>query len=64
MIMSIIIPAVAAFFVVFMLGQLEPGKDRKPVPFRKKVEIYSVLLFVALLGVAYVYLKLISDGLL
>lgn len=62
--MSIIIPAVAAFFVVFMLGQLGPGKDGKPVPFKKKVEIYSVLLFVALLGVAYFYLKLVSDGLL
>ena len=61
---SIIISAVVAFFVVFMLGQLEPGKDGKPVPFRKKVEIYSVLLFVGLLGVAYFYLKLISDGLL
>ena len=64
MIMSIIIPAVVAAFVVFMLGQLGPGKDGKPVPFRKKVEIYSVLLLLALLGVAYVYLKLISDGLL
>lgn len=64
MFMSIIIPAVAAFFVVFMLGQLAPGKDGKPVPFKKKVEIYSVLLFVALLGVAYVYLKLFSEGLL
>ena len=64
MTMTIILSAVVAFFVVFMLGQLEPGKDGKPVPLRKKVEIYSVLLFVGLLGVAYFYLKLISDGLL
>ena len=64
MMMSIIIPAVVTAFVVFMLGQLKSGKDGKPVPFRKKVEIYSVLLFVGLLGVAYFYLKLISDGLL
>lgn len=64
MIMSIIIPAIAACFVVFMLGTTQPGKDRKPVPFKKKVEIYSVILFVALLGVAYVYLRLFSDGLL
>lgn len=64
MIISIIIPAVVAFFVVFMLGTLEPGKDGKPVPLRKKVEVYAVLLFVALLGVAYVYLRLFSDGLL
>lgn len=62
--MSIIIPAVVAAFVVFMLGQLAPGKDGKPVPLKKKVEIYSVLLFLALCGVAYVYLKLVSDGLL
>ena len=61
---SIILSAVVAFFVVRMLGQLEPGKDGKPVPLRKKVEIYSVILFVGLLGVAYFYLKLISDGLL
>ena len=61
---SIILSAVVAFFVVFMLGQLESGKDGKPVPLRKKVEIYAVLLFVGLLGVAYFYLKLISDGLL
>ena len=64
MTMSIIIPAIAAFFVVFMLGQLGPRKDGKHVPFKKKVEIYAVLLFAGLLGVAYVYLKLISDGLL
>lgn len=64
MIMSIIIPAVLSAFVVILLGTIEPGKDGKPVPLRKKVEVWSVLLFVALLGVAYVYLKLISDGLL
>ena len=62
--MSIIIPAVLAAFVVFLLGTIEPGKDGKPVPFKKKVEVWSVLLFVALLGVAYVYLRLFSDGLL
>ena len=64
MIISIIISAVVSAFVVLMLGQLEPGKDGKPVPFRKKVEIYAVLLFLALLGVAYVYLRLFSEGLL
>ena len=64
MIMSIIISAVMAFFVVFMLGQAEPGKDGKPVPLRKKVGVYAVLLFVALLGIAYVYLRLFSEGLL
>ena len=64
MIMSIIISAVVAFFVVFMLGTIELGKDRKPVPFRKKVEVYITILFVALCGIAYVYLKLFSDGLL
>lgn len=64
MIMSIIIPAVLAAFVVVLLGTIEPGKDGKPVPLRKKVEVYAVLLFVALLGVAYVYLRLFSDGLL
>ena len=37
---SIIISAVAAFFVVRMLGTIEPGKDGKPVPLRKKVEVY------------------------
>ena len=63
MIMSIIIPAVLSAFVVVMLGQLEP-KDGKQVPLRKKVEVYAVMLFVALLGIACVYLKLISDGLL
>lgn len=60
MIMSIIIPA----FVVFLLGTIEPGKDGKPVPLRKKVEVWAVLLLVALLGVAYVYLRLFSEGLL
>ena len=64
MIMSIIIPAVVTAFVVFMLGQLESGKDGKPVPLRKKVEVYLILLFLALCGVAYVYLRLFSDGLL
>ena len=64
MIMSIIIPAVLSAFVVFLLGTIEPGKDGKPVPFKKKVEVWSVLLFVALLGVAYVYLRLFSEGLL
>ena len=64
MIMSIIMPAVMAFFVVFLLGTIEPGKDGKPVPFRKKVEIYAVLLFVALLGIACVYMRLFSEGLL
>ena len=63
MIMSIIIPAVLSAFVVFLLGTIEP-KDGKPVPFRKKVEIYAVLLFVAMLGVAYVYLRLFSEGLI
>ena len=63
MIMSIIIPAVLSAFVVFLLGTIEP-KDGKPVPLRKKVEVWSVLLFVALLGVAYVYLRLFSEGLL
>lgn len=64
MIMSIIIPAVLSAFVVFMLGTIEPGKDGKPAPLRKKIEVYAVLLFVAMLGVAYVYLRLFSDGLL
>ena len=64
MIISIIFSALVAFFVVFMLGKTEPGKDGKPVPLRKKVEVYAVLLFVALLGVAYVYLRLFSEGLL
>ena len=64
MIMSIILPAVIAVFVVFMLGTIEPGKDRKPVPLRKKVEVYLIFLFLALCGVAYVYLKLFSDGVL
>ena len=64
MIMSIILPAVMVFFVVFMLGTIEPGKDGKPVPLRKKVEVYLIFLFLALCGVAYVYLKLFSDGLL
>ena len=63
MIMSIIIPVVMAFFVVFMLGTIEP-KDGKPVPLRKKVEVYAVLLFVVLLGIAYIYLRLFSEGLL
>lgn len=64
MIMSIIIPAVLSAFVVFMLGTIEPGKDGKPVPLRKKVEVYLIFLFLALCGIAYVYLKLFSDGLL
>ena len=64
MITSIIISAFAAFFVVFMLGTIEPGKDGKPVQLRKKVEVYLILLFVVLGIIAYVYLKLISDGLL
>lgn len=64
MIMSIIIPAVVSAFIVVMLGQLEPGKDGKPVPLRKKVEVYLIFLFLALCGIAYVYLKLFSDGLL
>ena len=64
MITSIIISAFTAFFVVFMLGQLEPGKDGKPVPLRKKVEVYLIFLFVVLGIIAYVYLKLFSDGLL
>ena len=64
MIMTIILSAVVAFFVVFMLGTIEPGKDRKPVPLRKKVEVYLIFLFLALCGIAYFYLKLISDGLL
>ena len=64
MIMSIIIPAVLSAFVVFLLGTIEPGKDGKPVPFRKKVEVYLIFLFLALCGIAYFYLKLISDGLL
>lgn len=64
MIMSIIIPAILSAFVVVMLGQLEPGKDGKPVPLRKKVEVYLILLSVVLGIIAYVYLKLISDGLL
>ena len=63
MIMSIIIPAALSAFVVFLLGTIEP-KDGKPVPLRKKVEIYAVLLFVGLLGIAYVYLRLFSEGLL
>ena len=63
MIMSIIIPAVLSAFVVFLLGTIEP-KNGKPVPLRKKVEVYLVLLFVALLGVACVYLRLFSEGLL
>lgn len=61
---SIIISAVVAFFVVFMLNTIEPGKDGKPVPLRKKVEVYLIFLFLALCGIAYFYLKLISDGLL
>lgn len=61
MIMSIIIPAVLMAFVVFLLGTIEPGKDGKPVPLRKKVEVYLIFLFLALCGIAYVYLKLISD---
>lgn len=64
MIMSIIIPAVLSAFVVFLLGTIKPGKDGKPVPLRKKVEVYLILLFLALCGIAYVYLKLFSDGLL
>ena len=64
MIMSIIIPAVLSAFVVFLLGTIEPGKDGTPVPLRKKVEVYAVMLFVGMLGVAYVYLRLFSDGLL
>ena len=64
MIMSIIIPAVLSAFVVFLLGTIEPGKDGKPVPLRKKVEVYLILLSVVLGIIAYVYLKLISDGLL
>ena len=63
MIMSIIIPAVLSAFVVFLLGTIEP-KDGKPVPLRKKVGVYAVLLFVGMLGVAYVYLRLFSEGLL
>ena len=63
-IMQIIIQSVIAAFIVLMLEQLEPGKDGKPVPLRKKVEVWSVLLFVGLLGVVSVYLKLISEGLL
>lgn len=62
--MNLLIAAILSAFVVFMLGTLEPKKDGKPVPLRKKVEVYLVLLFVGLCGVAYVYLKLISDGLL
>lgn len=61
MIMSIIIPAVLSAFVVFLLGTIESGKDGKPVPLRKKVEVYAVLLFVGMLGVAYVYLRLFTD---
>ena len=61
---SIILSAVAAFFVVFMLNTIELGKDGKPVPLRKKVEVYLIFLFLALCGIAYFYLKLISDGLL
>ena len=64
MIMSIILPALVAFFVVFMLWKTEPGKDGKPVPLRKKVEVYLILLSVVLGIIAYVYLKLFSDGLL
>ena len=63
MIMSIILPAVVAFFVVFMLGTIEP-KGGRPVKTRKKVEVYLIFLFLALCGIAYVYLKLFSDGLL
>ena len=62
MILSIIIPAVLSAFVVFLLGTIEP-KDGKPVPLRKKVEIYAVLLSVGLLGIAYVYMRLFSEGL-
>ena len=61
---SIILSAVVAFFVVRMLGTIEPGKDGKPVPLRKKVEVYLIFLFLVLCGIAYFYLKLISDGLL
>lgn len=61
---SIIVSAVVAFFVVFMLNTIEPGKDGKPVPLRKKVEVYLIFLFLALCGIAYFYLKLLSDGLL
>ena len=64
MIMTIILSAVVAFFVVFMLNTIEPGKDGKPVPLRKKVEVYLIFLFLALCGIAYVYLKLFSDGLI
>lgn len=64
MIISIIISAVLSAFVVFLLGTIEPGKDGKPVPFRKKVEVYLVLLFLALCGIAYVYLWLFHEGLL
>ena len=64
MIMSIILPAVVAVFVVFMLGTLKPGKEMKLVPLRKKVEVYLIFLFLALCGIAYVYLKLFSDGLI
>ena len=63
MIISIIIPAVLSAFVVFLLGTIEP-KEGKPVPLRQKIVVYAVLLFVALLGVACVYMRLFSEGLL
>ena len=62
--MNLLIAAILSAFVVFMLGTTKPGKDGRPVPLRKKVEVYLILLFLALCGIAYVYLKLISDGLL
>ena len=62
--MTLLIVAIVIGFIVFMLGTIEPGKDGKPVPLRKKVEVYLIFLFLALCGIAYVYLKLISDGLL
>ena len=62
--MNILIVAIVIGFIVFMLGTIEPGKDGKPVPLRKKVEVYIIFLFLALCGIAYVYLRLFSDGLL
>lgn len=64
MIISIIIPAVLSAFVIVMLGTIESGKDGKPVPLRKKVEVYLILLFVVIGIIAYVYLSLFSEGLL
>ena len=64
MIITIILAAILSAFFVFMLGTTEPGKDGRPIKTRKKVEVYLILLSVVLGIIAYVYLKLFSDGLL